>query len=203
MRPAQATTEKVRQVRWQSGRGEWTDAARWTNGVPDGFSRASIHGESDVVVAKGRHVVGSLTMGTLSGDRVKLRIEGGELVIRRNYLHVGEASDSSGDVVLDGGALHCVADVYLSGANAAPRTACRGSLTIRAGSFVTRGLELGNVRGSEATLSIEGSRPSAVHVLDSFTLGAYGKGEGSLCTLVFTLDSAASHPSRSSPLAGA
>jgi len=46
---------------------------------------------------------------------------------------------------------------------------CRGRIRIRGGSFLCRLVTLGWGAGANAMLSIEGSRPSAVHVLDYVT----------------------------------
>ena len=77
--------------------------------------RATIAGQSDVVVADGRQVVGMLEVGAAKGDRAKLRINGGELVVRRDFVRVGELSGSEAVLEMDRGALHCVSVIYVGG----------------------------------------------------------------------------------------
>jgi len=183
--------EAGRDTRWMSGRGEWTDAAWWSGGVPDALSRAAIRGQSEVRLPALPQPagVGGLTLGAQSGDKVRLHIAGGRLVCRRDFIHAGEADGSEAEIVLDDGALHDVSALYLGGSGEKRVGACRAKLTIRGGSFVSRFLTVGYGQRAEATLAIEGSRPEAVHLLDFLALGVPIAGrEPSTGTLAFTLD---------------
>ncbi len=180
-----------RVTNWAPGSGDWTETARWSGGVPDVFSRAAIHGRSEVRLPKlpAPAGVGALKFGTLSDDQVRLFIDGGELAVRRGYIHAGEADGGSAEIVLDGGALHGVSEFYLGGSGEAKVGACRAVLRIRGGSFVSRLLTIGWGQRAEATLAIEGSRPAVVHVLDYVAMGVPVRGrEPSVSTLAVTLD---------------
>lgn len=180
----------TRDTRWDSAQGAWTDAAKWSNGLPDAFSRAAVHGRSEVRLAESAHPtgVGTLRLGTLPDDRVRLLIHGA-LVSRREYIHAGEADGSEAEILMNDGALHGVSSFYLGGSGEKQIGACRATLRIRGGSFVSRLLTVGWGQRAEATLAIEGSRSVAVHVLDSVSVGVPVAGrEPSTSTLAFTLD---------------
>lgn len=179
----------ARRSTWSSGDGEWEDAARWSNGVPDALCSTDIRGACTVRVPA-RAGAGLLRLGTLPGDRVRLQVpKGGELIARRGYIHVGEADDSAAEILLDGGAIHCVSGLYLGGSGEARPGACRVSLTMRGGSFMSRFVMIGAGQTSEATLAIEGSRAEAIHVLDYLAVGVPVRGRlPSVSTLAFTLD---------------
>lgn len=181
----------VRTTRWSAGEGTWDDAARWSAGVPDGLATALIQGPSDVRVpaAAAPLVTGMLRLGTLPGDRARLHVDGGALVLRREFLHAGEARDSQAEIALDRGALHAVSTVYLGGTGEAAVGSCRATLRIRGGSFVCRYLTIGWGQAAEATLEIDGSGADAVHVLDGVALGVPVAARlPSTSTLRFTLD---------------
>ncbi len=185
----------ARDMRWVSGQGEWGDASRWSGGPPDVMSRAAIHEDSVVRLSSALRVgVAGMRLGTLSSDKVRLLIAG-QLVARRDFIQVGEAGGGEVEIVLgdrdadNSSALHCVSACYLGGAGNERLGACRATLRIRSGSFVSRLATLGWGHGAEATLAVEGSRASAVHLLDYLTMGVPGKeGEPSTSTLAFTLD---------------
>ncbi|MEI6465364.1 MAG: hypothetical protein WCQ89_11630, partial [Verrucomicrobiota bacterium] len=141
-----------------------------------------------ITLNAGRQVVGGLSVGAFPGEEVKLSIRGGELIVRRNMLVIGEEDRGSGAVELTAGALHCVGDTNIAAANAEPGRQCKGTLRISGGSFATRILTMGWGPRSEATLAIEGSRIEAVHVLDYVTLGVYQDQPPSTSTVAFTLD---------------
>ncbi|MGE0757807.1 MAG: polysaccharide lyase family 1 protein [Pirellulaceae bacterium] len=176
---------------WLAGEGSWQEGNRWHGRAPDDRTIAWVRGQSALVLPKSPQVVavGALRLGTLPGDAVRLRLQGGALVSRRELVHIGEADGSEAAVELDDGALHGVAAVYLGGAGNDNPAGCRASLTIRGGSFVCRLLTVGWGQNSEATLTVEGSRASAVHALDGVSVGVPIAGwRGSTCTLRFTLD---------------
>ena len=173
---------------WLTGSGHWTDASHWKGGVPSGTMRALLRGHSDIMLDAGRQIVGGLSVGAFPKEDVKLHIQGGELIVRRNMLVIGEEDRGSGEVELMAGALHCVGDTSIAAANAEPGRQCKGTLRISGGSFATRILTMGWGPRSEATLAIEGSRAEAVHVLDYVTLGVYQNQPPSTSTIAFTLD---------------
>ena len=179
---------EVRTTTWRDGAGEWADTTRWSAGLPDGLARGELAGRSRVRLAKGQAVTGGLQVGAGRGDDVRLELAGGQLVVRRNFIRIGEEDGGVAQIVQEAGALHCPSATYIGGANGTPGRACRGTLRIRGGSFVSRVVTLGWGCGSEALLAIEGSRADAVHVLDYITLGAYEPCQPSDCTLAFTLD---------------
>ena len=173
---------------WVSGIGHWVDSSQWKGGVPSGTMRALLRGHSDITLDAGRQIVGGLSVGAFPKEDVKLHIQGGELIVRRNMLVIGEEDRGSGEVELMAGALHCVGDTSIAAANAEPGRQCKGTLRISGGSFATRILTMGWGPRSEATLAIEGSRAEAVHVLDYVTLGVYQNQPPSTSTFAFTLD---------------
>ncbi len=53
---------------WSAGSGNWTDEARWSNGLPDAYQRAEVHGDSDVLVPTGTYLIGDLEIGLKARD---------------------------------------------------------------------------------------------------------------------------------------
>jgi pectate lyase len=183
--------EKPRNTNWKSASGAWADAQNWSNGIPDMLSRVAIHGHSEIQLTRQAQPagVGGAAIGTGAGDRVRLHIDGGELLSRRDFIQLAEADGSDVEVTLNDGGLHGVSAVYLGGAGNKGTSACRAVLRIRGGTFVSRLLSVGWGQRSEATLAIEGSRPAAVHLLDYLSVGAPGLAyQPSNGTLSFTLD---------------
>ena len=107
----------IRDTRWQGGTGEWTDAAHWTQGVPDAWSRVSMNGVLTARLSTAQLLaVGGLRIGTNPGDRGRLILDGGaELVARRDFISAGGYSDSEADILIENGALHGVSAFYLGG----------------------------------------------------------------------------------------
>jgi hypothetical protein len=149
-----------------SGAGAWAEGAAWSAGLPDALMRARVAGRSNLALEHGRQIVAGLLVGTGTGDDAQLRIAGGELIVRRTMIQIGEMPRGAGEVLLDGGALHCIGPIYLGSAGGVSDRACRGTLRIRGGSLAARILTLGWGSGAEATLAIEGSRATAVRLLD-------------------------------------
>ena len=100
---------------WTSGAGKWTDAARWSHGLPDPLRRAAVRGGSTVVIPPGTYLAGDLEVGTHAGDRARVEVDGGQLILRQDSLFVGEDGDGEGTFVLKRGAMHCVMDVFRRG----------------------------------------------------------------------------------------
>ena len=181
----------MRATHWVGSEGVWQTAERWSGGLPDESSEAWIGGAGNVRVVEGEQptVTGMLRLGTARGDDVRLTIDGGKLLCRRDFIQASEAEGSRTEITVEAGALHGVSAMYLGGAGNRRTGGCRAALRIRGGSFLCRVLTLGWGQRSEALLSIEGSRPEAVHLLDYLTLGnPTAGGEPSTGTLAFTLD---------------
>ena len=169
------------QTDWAQGAGNWNDAAHWSHGLPDPFESVVVRGNSRVTVGPGTHLAGDLEVGFNSGDRSHVEVDGGQLILLQDSLRVGEYSGGEAGFVLKSGAMHCVMDVFVGAANGVPGRATKASLLIQGGSFLGRTLTVGIGFGSEARVTIEGSRPSAIHVLDYVYI--YG-----MSTLAFTVD---------------
>ncbi len=175
---------------WRSGNGAWNDAARWTAGLPNPFASADVRGDSQITVPSGIWVSGDLRIGTHAGDRARVQVDGGSVILVQDSLFVGEDSGGQGEFVLNSGALHSVMDVFVGAATASTGRANDAILRIRGGSFLGRTLSVGFGFGSHALLAVEGSQASAVHVLDYVYLQATADptGRPGLTTLSFTLD---------------
>lgn len=185
------TAADIRDTRWQGGAGDWTDAAHWTHGVPDAWSRVSMLGLLTARLSAAQLMaVGGLRIGTNPGDRGRLVIaDGAELIARRDFINAGGASDSEADILIENGALHGVSAFYLGGSGEQQVAASKARLEIRGGSFLHRIITLGWGQGAEATLHIAGSRVTAVHALDYLAMGVpAANAVPSTSTLAFTLD---------------
>ncbi len=86
--------------------------------------------------------------------------------------------------------MHCFLDVCVGAANGVPGRATKATLRIQGGSFLGRTLLVGIGWGAESQMAIEGSRPSAVHVLDYANIEAHTDVDGTPgnTTLEYTLD---------------
>jgi len=184
---AQSTKDNTK---WQSGSGDWTNAARWSDGLPNPYERAEIHGNGTVIVSAGMYLVADLEIGLNTGDCSRVEVNGGQLILMQDSLRVGEYTGSQGEFDLQNGAMDCVMDVFVGAASSAPGRATKATLRIEGGSFVGRTLMVGAGLGAESVVSIEGSHPSAVDALDYVYIEGLaaldGKPGGS--TLSFTLD---------------
>jgi hypothetical protein len=175
---------------WTSGSGKWTDASHWSNGLPSPLLRTEVHGVSTVIIPPGNYVAGDLEIGLKSGDHSYVELDGGQLLLLQDSLRIGELSGGTGEFVLKDGALHCPVDVYSGAANGVPGRATKAMLRIQGGNFLARTLNVGSGWGADSTLAIEGSRASAIHVLDYCYIQAFADAAGNAGTgtLAFTLD---------------
>ncbi|MBI1839373.1 MAG: hypothetical protein HYR88_00780 [Verrucomicrobia bacterium] len=175
---------------WASGSGNWSETERWSGVLPNPFLRAEIHGTSTVVIPAGQYVIGDLEIGMERGDDARVVLDGGQLLLLQDSLRVGELSGGRGEFVLKSGALHCPVDTYSGAANSVPGRATKAVIRIEGGSFLARTLNVGSGWGADSLLAIEGSRPTAVHVLDYCYIQAFASADGSpgIGTLSFTLD---------------
>jgi len=175
---------------WTSGSGSWIDARRWSDGLPDPFRRVEIHGNSTVTVPSGTYLAGDLEIGFNAGDRARVEVDGGQLIVVQDSLRVGELTGGEGEFVLKQGALHDVMDVFVGAANSVSGRATRGTLRVQGGSFIGRTLTVGSGPGAESVLAIEGSQATAIHALDYFYFQAFTNSDGNAgeSTLIFALD---------------
>jgi hypothetical protein len=175
---------------WQRGSGAWNDGAHWTAGLPNPLTSAVVRGNSQVTVPSGAWVAGDLRIGTHEGDRSRVEVNGGAIVLVNDSLFVGEDSGSQGEFVLNSGAIHSVMDVFVGAATATTGRANDAVLRIRGGAFLGRNLSVGFGFGSHAVVAVEGSEASAIHVLDYLYLQATADpaGRPGVATLSFALD---------------
>jgi hypothetical protein len=175
---------------WISGTGQWTEASYWSNNVPNAFLRTEIHGNSSVSVPAGIYVIGDLEIGLKQGDRARVEVDGGQLVLMQDSLRIGELSGGEGEFILKAGALHCPVDLYVGAANGVPGRATKATMRVEGGSILGRTLNVGTGWGANSLLEIEGSRPSAIHLLDYFYIQGWSDTNGNpgTGTLSFTLD---------------
>ncbi len=184
------TAQEIRDTRWQSGAGEWTDAAHWTQGVPDAWSRVSMSGVLDARLTSPQPVaVGGLRFGSNPGDRARLVIDGAGFVARRDFISAGGHDGSEAEIIIENGALHGVSAFYLGGSGERTLARTKARLELRGGSLLHRIITLGWGQDADAVLHIRGSRVEAAHVLDYLTMGVPGADlVPSTSTLAFTLD---------------
>ncbi|HTP33755.1 MAG TPA: hypothetical protein VMJ75_16365 [Candidatus Acidoferrales bacterium] len=175
---------------WQTGSGTWNDAARWTAGLPNPLTSAVVKGNSQVTVPSGTWVAGDLKIGIHEGDRSRVEVNGGTIILVNDSLFVGENSGGQGEFVLNSGAIYSVMDVFVGAATATTGRANDAILRIRGGTFLGRDLSVGFGFGSHAVVAVEGSQASAIHVLDYLYLQATAdpSGRPGLATLSYALD---------------
>lgn len=156
---------------WSGGAGVWSEAARWSAGVPSVARTAWVGGRSEVVVPAGtRAVAAGLEVGHHGVDRARLTIDGGTLVVRQQFVRIGEEGGAEAEVLLEAGALHAASFVYLGGASRTATTGAAARLIVRGGSLVARLLWVGFGPGSQSLFEIDGSAATAVHFLDYLRL---------------------------------
>lgn len=170
---------------WRSGSGAWNDPTHWSAGLPRPDFGADIRGNSDVTVPAGTWVAGDLRVGIHKGDRARVEVNGGNVILTQDSLFVGEDSGGQGEFILNSGALHSMMDVFVGAATASSGRANDATLRIRGGTFLGRTLSVGFGYGSHAQLYIEGSQASAVHVFDYVYLQS---AEGGSTKLSYVLD---------------
>jgi len=177
-------------TKWMSGLGNWNDTARWSQGLPNPYERVEIHGDSEVLIPPGTYLAADLEIGLTSGDRARVEVDGGQLILMQDSLRLGEYTGSEGEFDLKDGAMHCVMDIFIGAASSVPGRATKAVLRIQGGSFLGRTLTVGAGLGAESLLSVEGSRASGVHALDYVYIQALAgpAGNAGQSTLAFTLD---------------
>src|SRR5258708_6326637 len=177
-------------TKWLSGSGDWTDAGRWSDGLPDPYKNIEIHGNSTVRVPPGAYPISNLQIGKNCEDHTRVEVDGGKLVLLQNPLDLGDVTGSEAELILKDGAVHNCVDTYGGGGMGVPGRATRGSFIIQGGSYLGRTLILGTGWGAQSFFGIEGSRASAIHILQYFYVTAHVGSDGSpgMATLSFTID---------------
>ncbi|HEY2588620.1 MAG TPA: hypothetical protein VGI81_22955 [Tepidisphaeraceae bacterium] len=175
---------------WAAGAGGWTDAKLWGGQLPDPFHRAEVHGKSDILIPRGTYVIGDLEIGLKADDRASVTVDGGQLILMQDALRIGEVAGGEGSFTLRAGAMHCPVDVCVGAANGVPGRETSAALRIRGGSFLSRTLITGIGWGAHSHFAVEGSRASAIHVLDCCFFEAFADADGTPgdCLVSFTLD---------------
>jgi hypothetical protein len=175
---------------WTAGSGAWTDAARWSQGLPDRYREAVVRGDSRVVIPAGDYPIADLEVGLNRGDRARVEVDGGRLVLQQDSLRMGEYTGSEGTFVLKDGAMDCAMDVFVGAATGTTNRMTKGTLIIQGGSFVGLTLTVGEGLGADSRVEIDGSRASAIEALEFVSLlpSADPGGKPGVATLAFTLD---------------
>ena len=175
---------------WKAGNGNWTETAKWTAGMPNVFREATIGGVSDVVIPRGDFTAADLRVGTASGDRTRVQVNGGHLLVRQDSLIVGEASGGQAQFILNDGSVENAMDIFVGGATGSTGRMNRSSLIVRGGRLIGLTLTVGEGLGSETSFEVEGSRAEAIRALKFFQLLAFADpgGKPGSSTLAFTLD---------------
>jgi len=175
---------------WKGGNGNWNDGAKWSAGLPTTFGEAIIGGVSDVVIPPGDFTTASLRVGTEAGDRTKVEVNGANLLIRQDSLIVGEFNGGMAQFVLNGGSVESAIDIFVGGATASTGRMNRSSLVIKSGLLIGLSLTAGEGLGSDSTVEIVGSRPTAISALEFVEMLAFSDpgGKPAITTLAFTLD---------------
>jgi hypothetical protein len=177
-------------TKWISGSGEWVDARHWSAGLPDPYKHIEIHGSGTVRVPPGAYPISNLQIGKNCGDHTRVELDGGKLVLLQDPLDLGDVTGSEAELILKDGALHNCVDTYVGGGMGVAGRATRGSLIIQGGNYLGRTLILGTGWGAQSFLGVEGSRASAIHVLQYFYVTAHAGSDGApgMATLSFTID---------------
>jgi pectate lyase len=175
---------------WKGGNGNWNDSAKWSAGLPTTFGEAAIGGASNVVIPPGDFSTAALRVGTESGDRARVEVNGANLLIRQDSLIVGEFSGGVAQFVLNDGSVESAMDIFVGGATASTGRMNRSSLLIKGGLMIGLSLTAGEGLGSASTVEIIGSRATAISALEFVELLAFSDpgGKPAITTLAFTLD---------------
>lgn len=175
---------------WTGGNGNWNDGAKWSAGLPTTFGEATIGGVSDVVIPPGDFATAALRVGTETGDRAKVEVNGANLLIRQDSLIVGEFSGGVAQFVLNGGSVENAMDIFVGGATASTGRMNRSSLVIKEGRLIGLSLTVGEGLGSDSTVEVVGSRSTAISALEFVEMRAFSDpgGKPATTTLGFTLD---------------
>jgi hypothetical protein len=177
-------------TKWMSGSGDWTNAARWSAGLPDIYKHAEVHGNSFIRVTPGSYPIANLQLGKESLDHVRFEMDGGKMILLQDPLDVGDMAGGDAEFILKDGAFHNCMDAYVGGGMGAPGHAGSGRFIVQGGSYLGRTLILGSGWGSQSFVAVEGSRAEAIHILQYLYVQAHAGSGGApgMATLSFTLD---------------
>ncbi len=118
-------------TRWRGGNGKWTDAAKWTMGTPTSFREADVGGNGTVEIPQGNFTTAMLRVGTEKGDRTKVQVDGGHVLVRQDSLIVGEHTGGVAQFVLNDGSVEDAMDIFVGGATGSAGRMNTSSLTVR------------------------------------------------------------------------
>jgi len=175
---------------WDSANGSWTDATKWSSGIPTALKEADVEGNSKLVIPRGSFEAALLKIGTSPGDRSVVELDGGQLLIRQDSLRIGEYTGGEGTFILNDGQVNSVMDVFVGGATGSTGRMNKSALIIQGGTFLGLTLTVGEGLGSESLVAVSGSHAKAIHALEfvSFSTAADPSGKPGLASLRFTLD---------------
>jgi len=158
--------------------------------LPDPYKHIEVHGSGTVRITPGAYPVSNLQIGKNVGDHTRVEVDGGKVVLLQDPLDLGDVTGSEAELILKDGAVHNCVDTYVGGGMGVAGRATRGSFIIQGGSYLGRTLILGTGWGAQSFLGIEGSRASAIHVLQYFYVTAHAGPDGApgVATLSFTID---------------
>lgn len=177
-------------TQWVSGSGDWTEVGRWTDGFPTLDKHVEVHGIGTVRIPAGAYPISNLQIGKNCGDHTRVIVDGGNVVLLQDPMDLGDVTGSEGQLILKSGALHNCTDTFVGGGMGVAGRAARGEFIIQGGTYLGRTLVLGTGWGAQSLLSIEGSTPTAVHILQYLYVTAHAGSDGApgISTLSFTLD---------------
>lgn len=181
---------KALYTEWRGGSGQWIDAEKWSSGVPDIFKAAIVRGNSFVVVRGGAYAAALLDVGTSSGDRARVDLDGGLLLLRQDSLRIGERTGGEGVFVLNAGSVQSAMDIFVGAATASTGRMTKANLVINGGALVGLSLTIGEGLGAESTVTVNGSSVAAIVALEFVAIlaSADPSGKPGISTLSFTLD---------------
>ena len=177
-------------TRWKGGGGSWADPSKWSAGLPTVFREAIVDGASDMVIPPGDFVTADLRVGMEAGDRTKVEVNGGHLLVRQDSLIVGEYTGGEAQFILNDGSVEDAMDIFVGGATGSTGRMNRSWLIIMGGELFSLTLTVGEGLGSDSTVEVDGSRATAINALEFVELLANADpgGKPATTTLAFTLD---------------
>lgn len=158
--------------------------------MPTALTAAAIGGDGTVVIPPGDYAAAVLAVGNAPGDHTRVELDGGQLVVRQDSLRIGEYTGSEGTFVLNSGTVNSVMDAFVGAVTGTSNRMTKAALVVRGGTFLALNLTVGEGLGAESTVTIEGSKPAAVHALEFVYLMAAADpgGKPGHTTLAFVLD---------------
>lgn len=175
---------------WKGGSGNWIEASKWTAGLPNDTQEADIGGTGNIVIPSGNFTAALVRVGTESGDRTTVEVNGGHLLVRQDSLIVGEYSGGVARFILNDGSVEDAMDIFVGGATGSTGRRSKSSLVVKGGQLIGLTLTVGEGLGSDSTVKVDGSRATAISALEFVELLANADpgGKPATMTLAFTLD---------------